>query len=62
MDQNTPGEEPTVPPSQVQPYLAWLEETDRELLAIYEQYRFRGIQARLIHGKFAIFSRGRPID
>lgn len=50
----------TVQPSQIQSYLKWLEETDVELLDLYEHFRFRGIQARLIHGKFAIFSSGRP--
>jgi len=45
---------------QIRAYLFWLEQTDPEMLALYERARFQGILARIIHGKFAVLSRGRP--
>jgi len=41
-------------------YLCWIEETDQELRALYHHARVTGVMARMIHGKFAVVSRGRP--
>jgi hypothetical protein len=45
---------------QMNAYLLWLEQSDPELLALYERARFQGVMARIIHGKFAVLSSGRP--
>lgn len=53
------SDSPALAPQQIQTYLDWLE-ADDEFLDLCEQFRFRGIRTRLIYGKFAIFSSGRP--
>lgn len=50
---------PAVAVSEIQPYLAWLER-DNELIALYQDFKLRGMQTRIIYGKFAVVSSGRP--